>query len=266
METLKLDRDGDVAWLRLNRPDKLNAMSTQLWDELRELGEKMVDDATLRCLVVISEGRAFSAGIDTSTFTGGGGLEPGASEHEDPVVGAVLRTQRAFTWLEDAPYPTVAAVRGYALGAGLQLAMACDLRIMARGTKLGVFEQKYGIMPDLGGTHWLPRLVGTAKAKELTWTVAEFDADEAYRIGLCERLVESDELETVAAELAATIAAQPPLAVRGAKRAINLALGSDRDTVLRVTAEDQAACLRSNDFSEAIGAFVEGRAPNYTGT
>ena len=266
MDTLIFEREGRVGWLRLNRPEKLNAMTPHMWDEMRTLGLELVDDPDLRCLVVIGEGRAFSAGIDTSTFTGGQGDGLASDDrHDDPMAAAVLRTQEAFTWLEDAPYPTIAAVRGYALGAGIQLAMACDLRVVARGTKLGVFEQKYGIMPDLGGTYWLPRLVGLAKAKELTWTVSQFDADEAFRIGLCERLVDEGDLEKVVSELATSLAAQPPLAVRGAKAAMRLAPDRPRDEVLAVTAEAQAVCLRSKDFTEAIAAFVEQRPPDYSG-
>lgn len=270
METISFDQSDHVGWLALNRPEKLNAMTVQMWAELRELGHQlMADPGDLRCLVVIGEGRAFSAGIDLSTFSQGQPLDPGPAterSHQDEMVSGILRAQESYTWLEDVPFPTVAAVRGYALGAGIQLAAACDLRVVARGTKLGVFEQKYGIMPDLGGTHWLPRLVGAAKAKELTWTVAEIDADEAYRIGLCERLVEDSELEKVVGELAATIAAQPPLAVAGAKAALNRAAhGESREAVLRETAERQAVCLRSKDFAEAITAFLEGRSPEYRG-
>lgn len=268
-ETLKYAVDGHVAWLRLDRPEKLNAMTPQMWDELRELGAALVDDpGDVRCLVVIGEGRAFSAGIDTNTFGQDGGVtgDDGAGLHDDPVAATVLRFQQAYTWLEDVAFPTVAAVRGYALGAGIQLAAACDLRVVARGTTLGVFEQKYGILPDLGGTHFLPRLVGPGKAKELTWTVAEIDADEAFRIGFCERVVDDAELEAEVEALATTLAKQPPMAVAGSKAAINAAAhGSAREEVLRITAERQADCLRSDDFSEAITAFMENRAPRYQG-
>ncbi len=110
----------------------------------------------------------------------------------------VMRTQESYSWLETAPFATIAAVRGYALGAGLQIALACDLRIFARGTSVGLLELKYGIMPDLGGTQRLPRLVGPGKAKEMIFTSARIDAGEAYRIGLCEQLVSNEELEEAA--------------------------------------------------------------------
>ena len=136
----------------------------------------MHDDAELRALVVIGNGRAFSSGIDTSVFTGGTGetIEGGddaGSRHADPTVDGILRAQESYSWLATARYPTIAAVRGYALGAGLQLALACDLRVFARGATVGLLEHKYGILPDLGGTQRLPRVVGAAKAKEMIWTV-----------------------------------------------------------------------------------------------
>jgi enoyl-CoA hydratase/carnithine racemase len=180
------------------------------------------------------------------------------------VINDILRTQEAYTWLEEVPFATIAAVRGYALGAGLQLALACDIRVLARGTQVGLLEFKYGILPDLGGTQRLPRLVGPGKAKELIFTAARVDAEEALRIGIAERIVEDDELDAAAAELAETIAAQPPLAVRGAKRAVAAAAAgvSVRDGLM-VEAEGQSACLRSDDMKEAIAAFVEQRPPVY---
>jgi enoyl-CoA hydratase/carnithine racemase len=267
VETLRLERDGPVGWLWLNRPDKLNSFTIQMWRELAELGEKLSGDGELRALVVIGEGRAFSSGIDTSVFTSterdDAARDDTASRHPDPVVAAVLRTQDAYTWLEEAPFVTIAAVRGYALGAGLQLALACDLRVVADGTKLGLLELKYGILPDLGGTQRLPRLVGPGKAKELILTGAQIDAGEALRIGLVERVVADADLDHEAGELAARIAAQPPLAVRGAKRAIAASSTMPIREGLLVEAEAQAICLQSDDMREAITAFVEQRPPRY---
>jgi enoyl-CoA hydratase/carnithine racemase len=266
-ETLEFTRDGFVGWLRLNRPDKLNSFTIQMWDELRTIGAELRDDPELRALVVIGNGRAFSSGIDTSVFTTPTSPlardEP--STHDNPTVASILRTGEGYNWLETARYPTIAAVRGYALGAGLQLALACDLRVFARGTSVGLLEHKYGILPDLGGTQRLPRVVGAGKAKEMIWTAARIDADESYRIGLCEKLVDDAELETVAGALAATIAAQPPLAVQGAKRAVDAAGVMPIAEGLVVEAEAQAVCLTSDDMREAIGAFVESRVPDYEG-
>ena len=272
MNTLRLDREGSVGWLRLNRPDKLNSFTIEMWREMAELGANLREDPQgLRALIVIGTGRAFSSGIDTSVFSGdafgGDGLSsiPGPTTHDDPSVDMILRTQDAYSWLETAPFATIAAVRGYALGAGLQLALACDIRIVARETSLGLLEFKYGIMPDLGGTQRLPRLVGPGKAKELVFTAARIDAEEAFRIGLAEQLVDDAELDSAAQALASRIAAQPPLAVRGAKRAINAATDESIADGLRIEAEGQAVCLRSADMKEAIAAFVESRDPDYQG-
>jgi enoyl-CoA hydratase/carnithine racemase len=175
----------------------------------------------------------------------------------------IERGQEAFTWLPAAPFASIAAVRGYALGAGLQLALACDLRIAARGTRFGALEFRYGLLPDLGGTAWLPRLVGPAKAKELVFTVARIDADEALRIGLVNQVVEEATLDATVTTLAETIAAQPPIALMHAKRAIDAF--DDPARSLALAAEGQAACLRSEDFVEAGRAFLEGRTPAYKG-
>jgi enoyl-CoA hydratase/carnithine racemase len=243
-----------------------------MWNELRDLGEALLaDPGDLRALVVIGEGRAFSSGIDTSLFSDGSvsddglGKEPTPKRHDDPVVDSILTGQDAYTWLEEAPFATIAAIRGYALGAGLQLALACDIRMVAEGTQLGLLEFTYGIIPDLGGTQRLPRLVGAGKAKELIFTAARIDAEEAMRIGIAERVVPEPELEQHAGALAGAIAAQPPLAVRGAKRAVNFATQSSVRDGLRIEAENQAICLRSDDMKEAIAAFVEQRPPQFHG-
>ena len=271
-ETLRFKVKEGVAWLRLNRPDRLNAFTPEMWAEMRALGRVLLaDPGDIRVLVVSGEGRAFSSGIDTSVFSSGFGVtdldDDTPPRHEDPAVNAILTAQDAYNWLAEVPFVTVAAIRGFALGAGLQLALACDIRIAARGTRMGLLELQYGILPDLGGTQRLPRIVGVGKAIELIATAAKIDADEALRIGLVERVVSDEELWETADELAATIATQPPLAVRGMKRAVHAALDgrSVRDGLV-LEAEGQAVCITSNDFREAITAFVEGRPPIYSAT
>ena len=269
--TLRLERTGHVAHLVLDRPDKLNSFTIEMWRELRELGQALVQDPQgLRALVVIGAGRAFSSGIDTTVFTGGGsdsiaGGPDAGTRHDDPIVDGIMRTQESFSWLEDAPFATIAAVRGYALGAGLQIALACDIRIFAHGVSVGLLEHKYGIIPDLGGTQRLPRIVGAGKAKEMIFTAGRIDGDESFRIGLCEHLVADEELEETAATLAGRIAAQPPLAVREAKKAVNASFDVPIADGLRVEAEAQAVCLPSNDMKEAITAVIERRDPVYRG-
>jgi len=280
MQTISYEQVGAVGWLRLNRPDRLNAMTVEMWEELAKLGESLGDDASLRCLVVMGEGRAFSSGIDVEHLLsgGGGGLfseagkgsaaansdRPSSSRGmDDKLVSRITDIQEAYTWLADAPYPTIAAMRGYALGGGLQLALACDLRIAARGTKLALPEHKYGLLPDLGGTYWLPRIVGPAKAKELIFTAETIDAEEALAIGLVNRVVEDADLEAAATALAERIAGQPPIAVRGAKRAVDKACRQSLGEGLREAAVGQAECIRSADFVEAMKANLEKRPPEY---
>jgi enoyl-CoA hydratase/carnithine racemase len=273
-DTLRFEPDGHVGRLVLNRPEKLNSFTIAMWGELRDLGTRFVaDPGELRALIVVGEGRAFSSGIDTSVFADGAAgdqLAAGAAAdaaHDDPVVAGILRAQDSYTWLEEAPFATIAAVRGYAFGAGLQLALACDIRLLARGTQVGLLELQYGILPDLGGTQRLPRIVGPGRAKELIFTRARIDADDAERIGLAERVVSDEELDDAALELAETIAAQPPIAVRGVKRAIAAAMsGATLRDGLVTEAEAQADCLRSDDMKEAIAAFIEQRPPVYRGS
>ena len=279
MQTISYQQVGAVGWLRLNRPERLNAMTIEMWAELAKLGESLGDDASLRCLVVMGEGRSFSSGIDVEQLLagGGGGLFAeagrGSDAHgegpstgramDDKLVTRITDIQEAYTWLADAPYPTIAAMRGYALGGGLQLALACDLRIAARGTKLSLPEHRYGLLPDLGGTYWLPRIVGPAKAKELIFTGETIDAEEGLRIGLVNRVVDDAELETAATALADRIAGQPPIAVRGSKRAVDRAYHQSLGEGLREAAVGQAECIRSADFLEAVGANLEKRTPSY---
>ena len=271
LTTLRYEQTEHVGWLRLNRADKLNAMTPQMWKELREIGQALSAEDDLRALVVIGEGRTFSTGIDTSSFGGNifNGHEreriPEVVADDDPMVSIIQGFQEAFTWLEEAPYPTIAALRGYALGAGMQMALACDMRVVARGTQMGLLEHRYGLIPDLGGTQRLPRLVGRGKAKELILTAQQIDAAEAYLIGLVEQLVDDEALETAATTLAEQLASQPPLAVRYAKRAIDASQHlSVRDGLL-LEAKSQAVCIRSNDAKEAVQAFMEKRTPQYSG-
>src|SRR5687767_8702855 len=263
MQTISYEQVGAVGWLRLMRPDRLNAMTLEMWEELAKLGESLGDDASIRCLVVIGEGRAFSSGIDVEHLLSGGGgslfseagkgaasaaeTRSSGGRMEDKLVSRIADIQEAYTWLADAPYPTIAAIRGYALGGGMQLALACDLRIATHGTKLALPEHKYGLLPDLGGTYWLPRIVGPAKAKELIFTGDTIDAEEALRIGLVNRLVDESELEQAATALAERIAGQPPIAVRGSKRCVDQASHQSLGEGLREAAIGQAECIRSAD-------------------
>lgn len=262
---VSLTRDGHIARVQLERPDKLNAQTHQMWFELRQIADEIGQDTSIRALVVSGAGRSFSAGLDTAVLTdffGSAGAED--LEGLDGSTG-LRRVQHSFTWLAETPYPTIAAVQGHALGAGCQLALACDLRIAADDVSMGVLETNWGLMPDLGGTVWLPELVGPAKAKELMWLAERVDATEALDLGLVNRVVPRADLDTAVAELAERLSARPPLAVTAIKRAVAANAGGV-EAGLAEAGVGQLKCLASNDLAEAGAAWMQGRAPDYTGS
>lgn len=264
-ETIRYQRRGEIGTLTLARPHKHNAQNPQMWQELAGLGEELLDDQTLRCLVVAGEGPSFSAGIDL--VEGLAGLIAGSVDRiaDDNFLEQGLQMAGTFNWIPELGCPSVAAVRGHAYGAGLQLALACDFRIFALGATVGLFETRYGILPDMGATVRLPRIVGEGRARELILLGEAIDATESLRIGLANRVVEDAEVDSAAAELASRLAAQPPLAIRGARRAIDAAWYQDPDASLRVAVQEQLRCLASEDFKEAGQAMAEKRPPQWRG-
>jgi enoyl-CoA hydratase/carnithine racemase len=263
--TIRYQRDGDIGTLALARPDKRNAQNPLMWEELAQLGAELLPDETLRCLVVTGEGSTFSAGMDV--VEGMIGLLADAVERSDDeaMLAVGLAASGAVNWIPDLGCASVAAVRGHAYGAGLQLALACDFRIFAEGTKVGLLETRYGLLPDMGATVRLPRIVGEARARELILLGDVIDAGEALRIGLANRVVADGDLDAAAGELAGRVAAQPPIAVRGARRAIDAAWHRGPEESLRLALDEQERCLKSEDFKEARQAMVEGRSPRWRG-
>lgn len=262
--TIRYNRTREVGTLTLARPRKRNAQNPRMWQELAQLGAELVTDETLRCLVVAGEGPTFSAGIDV--VEGMGELADAVERSDEEAMRAVGRSAvSAVGWIPDLGCASVAAVHGHAYGAGLQLALACDFRIFADGTRVGLVETRYGILPDMGATVRLPRIVGERWARELILLGEVIDATEALRIGLANRVVAAEELGAAAAELAARLAAQPPIAVRGARRAIDAAWHEDPETSLRLALEEQGRCIKSEDFKEGRLAMIEGRRPQWQG-
>jgi enoyl-CoA hydratase/carnithine racemase len=168
-----------------------------------------------------------------------------------------------FNWIPELGCASIAAVRGHAYGGGLQLALACDFRILAEGTKVSLVETRYGLLPDMGATFRLPRIVGESRARELILLGEVIDAAEALRIGLANHVVAEGELDAAAAELAGRVATQPPIAVRGARRAIDAAWHRGPEESFRVAVEEQIHCLESEDFKEGRRALAEGRSPQW---
>lgn len=248
-----------VALITLNRPDRLNAMDADVFRLLTEHALRADADPDVRAVLVSGEGRSFSSGLDVSLFAGQAS-ERGVSDVD------IAGLQRAFTVFEDSAKPVVAAVHGHCLGGALQLAIACDFRIAADDAVFSAAELRWGIIPDLGGTQRLPRLIGIGHAKDMVLTARNVAADEAVAWGLVNEVVRPAHLSDRAGALAAHLAAGPPLALAAAKRLVTSAFTQTLADGLRREAEAQRPLLASQDFREAVMASLEKRSPHYQGT
>jgi enoyl-CoA hydratase/carnithine racemase len=256
-ETLLYEAAEGVATVTLNRPEVHNAMNDVMRRELLACFTRLAADDGVRVIVVTGAGgRAFSAGADIREF-----VAP-----QPPVGFREQRRRLDFRQaMEGCPQPILAAVRGHCFGGGLELALACDIRIAGDDARLGLTEVNLAIIPGGGGTQRLPRLVGRGKALEMILTGARVDAAEALRIGLVERVVPAAETVTAARQLAREIAARAPIAVRYAKEAVVKGLGLPLADGLRLE-NDLAALLRTTeDRIEGAKAFLEKRPPRFTG-
>jgi enoyl-CoA hydratase len=254
---IDLAREDGVAVLTVNRPDALNALDSATLTELRDRLGELAKDADVRVVVLTGAGdRAFVAGADIKYMSGLGVDEA----REWGALG-----QEAGSLLETMPKPTIAAINGFALGGGCELALACDFRYAAQTAKLGQPEVNLGIIPGWGGTQRLARAVGIGIAKELVLTGRMVDADEAERIGLVNAVYEPGELMAKTVETARALAAKGPLALAAAKRALNRALAGDHTENLEREADDFGELFASADAKEGMTAFAEKREPTFKG-
>jgi enoyl-CoA hydratase/carnithine racemase len=264
-QTIRYVKSGHVGTLTLARPEKRNAQNPLMWQELAQLGIELLADHTLRSLVVAGDGSSFSAGIDLVEGLAGMIAGFAAQTPHEHRVKAGLSVAGTFNWITKLACPSIAAVQGHAYGAGLQLAIACDFRVFGQDAKVGLTETRYGILPDMGATVRLPRIVGDARARELILMGEVIDSAEALRIGLANRVVADSEVLSTATELALRLAGQPPLAIQGARTAMDAAWFRDPDDAFAVAVEAQIRCLESDDFKEAGRAMAEGRSPEWVG-
>jgi enoyl-CoA hydratase/carnithine racemase len=261
--------DGGVAQLRLNRPDKMNALDSAMFQALLDAAERLRRDRSLRAVVVAGEGKAFCAGLDMQSFQR---MQQGESVNADAGFpfdrGLMQRTfgnanafqQVAMMW-RDIPVPVIAAVHGVAFGGGLQIALGADIRYIAADARMSVMEMKWGLVPDMGGILLLRELARHDVVRELTFSGRQISGEEAVRIGFATRL-EADPLAAATA-LARQIAQQSPEAVRAAKRLLNLALHADPATVLQAESYEQERLVGSASQVEAVLANMEKRAPRF---
>ena len=248
----RLERDGAVATITLDVPDKLNRVSMTARDQLAAVFDELGDDAAVRVVVLRGDGPAFTAGGDVAGF-----LERSPVElsrlHEN--VAAPERCRK----------PVIAALHGYVLGVGLELALACDFRIAAEGTELGLPEVKLGMIPGSGGTQRLARLVGLGRAKDAIMRGRRIGAEEALVLGLVSEVVPTAELDAAVARLADELAALSPLALETAKRVLNAAYDGPLQAGLELEGLAYGILRTSHDFREGVEAFVEKRPPGFEG-
>src|SRR5438876_198598 len=260
-ETLLISRDAEthVATVAINRPDRLNTISPQVFDELeRALAELERDDA-IRCVVVTGAGdRSFSAGADLTSFSD--------ISKAFKVWQFSRRGEEVMNRLANFSKPTLAAINGHCFGGGLELALACDFRIAAKGAKLGQTEVNLGLVPGAGGTQRLVRILGQAKAKELVLLGLRLTSDEAAAIGLVTKTVENEAFSSEVREFAGRLARQAPVAVRLAKALLNRGGDTPIDAALEMEAMAFGLVASTDDIYEGIQAFMEKRAPKFKGT
>ena len=252
--------EGQVAILTLNRPEALNAMTPELLDLLDAYLSRLEADPAIRVVVLTGSGeKSFCVGADLKArqqeFTGG-------QISRDPFAEGV---ERVFGRIERLPRPVLAAINGYALGGGLELALTADLRVAAEEARFGFPEAKVGSMPGAGGTQRLPRLVGVSRAKELMFAGDHIDAREAHRIGLVNRVVPRADLMTTTLELAQTIGQRAPLSLQAIKSAVGYGMDHALEDGLAFERARFAALRDSEDRKEGIAAFLEKREPHFAG-
>ncbi|MFI0466647.1 crotonase/enoyl-CoA hydratase family protein [Saccharopolyspora sp. 5N102] len=254
-----------VADVRLNRPDKLNALDQAMFDALVATGLRLRDDDGVRAVVLSGEGRAFCAGLDFANFQqmadDSGRLPDRKSVTTEPIGPAKARGQQAAHVWATLPVPVIAAVHGVAFGGGLQVTLGADIRLVAPDAKLSVMEIKWGIAPDMTGTQLLPELVGRDVAKELTYTGRVISGEEAADLGLCTR-VEADPL-TAALALAAEIATKSPEAIRYSKQLLDMAGHVSLAEGFEAEQTAIKALIGSPNQVEAVKSNLEKRAPNF---
>jgi enoyl-CoA hydratase/3-hydroxyacyl-CoA dehydrogenase len=254
--TVKLVRDGSVATLIMNRPDQMNALNGAVFDDLDDIVTELEKDKAVRVVIVTGEGRAFIAGADIKEMS-----------EKDP---AQMRTftahgQQVLRRLEKLGKPVIAAINGFALGGGMELALACDIRLASERARFGLPEVKLGIFPGLGGTQRLTRLVGKGPACELIFCGDIIDPATALRMGLVDKVVCPERLMPEAREIARRISANAPIAVALAKSSINKALETDLEAGLKYELDTVMKCMPTKDKKEGMQAFIEKRRPDFRG-
>lgn len=261
MTTIRLERldgaDSGILMFGLERPEAKNALGRQMLREIKEALTLLKDDSSVRLAILHS--------LVPGVFCAGADLKERADMSQEETTDFVKELRATFTALERLPMPTIAAIEGAALGGGLELALACDLRVVGGSARLGLPETSLAIIPGAGGTQRLPRLIGRSRAKELIFTARKFGAAEALQYGIADRITGAGVALEASLELAREILPNGPVALRAAKEAIDRGLDLGRDGGLGIEADCYAKVIPTEDRLEGLAAFKEKRKPLYRG-
>lgn len=253
-ETLIVKRKGEVGFIKINRPDRLNALNSRILEELTSALKDVGQDDALKVVIITGEGKAFIAGADIAEMRDMDSLQARAFSQ---------RGQGVLDQIESMEKPVIAAINGFALGGGCELAMACDIRLASDQATLGQPEVNLGVIPGFAGTQRLARLIGEARAKELVFTGEIIDAQRACSYGLVNKVVPADELLDEALSLAKKIATKGPVAVSLAKAVIHRGLQVDQGSGTALETDAFALCFASGQAREGMTAFLEKREPEW---
>ena len=265
-EAIILEKSEDIATLTLNRPEKLNAIDARMTQELIAALDEVDADGEVRVLIVTGAGRGFCSGADVGGMAGGRGGESSAPRSaEDIRQGLTQGAGRIIPKLQKMQKPTIAMVNGAAVGAGFDIALACDLRVGSENARFMNAFVRIGLFPGFGGTWLYPRVMGLGKALEYLFTGDFMEAQEAEKLGVLNHLVPASELENETRALARRIADGPPIAIRLMKLQVYKGLEMDLETALQVAAACETITLTSEDHREGVAAFREKRKPRYRG-
>ncbi len=257
-QRILVERDGAIGWIRINRPERLNAFAGDMRDRIEAALDWLEQDSEVRCVILTGTGRAFSTGGDVSYMKELIDRDDAASFEALVRLGARI-AQR----IETMSKPVIAAINGPAAGAGACLALACDLRVASEAASIGFTFTRVGLHPDWGGSYFLTRLAGLAVAAECVFTGSLMNAERCEKLGLFNRVVPPDQLDAAARSLAGQIASQPAGVIADAKRTLRASLHSALPDVLEMEIDAQLRAFRSADFREGIAAFIEKRAPRF---
>lgn len=263
---IEVETSGHVGIVWLNRPEKLNALSADMWEDIPEAVTSLDSDDDVRVIVLAGKGPSLTVGIDVAMLSSfkPEGSSPGAANRT--LYQTIKRLQATVSAFADVRTPTIAAIHGYCLGAGMDLITACDIRLASSDAVFSIRETKMGLVADVGTLQRLPAIVGSGHVAELAFTGKDIDGGRAQEIGLVNRVVEGhDELHSATMSLANEIASNSPFVVRGIKEVLAANRGRSIDESLDYVARWNAAHLMTNDLMEATSAFLEKREPHFKG-